>query len=614
MPLRAYASSGDQSTVHKHHPGYFLAALLACCGILGTTNMYHQHTARPDDPMMISMISYVAECAPKKDRSTPMEYGEFTKKLKLEIEKVRGRLNRVDSPRLSIGIDDNTHQISIDTRQKIDVISLLLYWSQVLGADVDVTTNSTLGVTNHALVGGDKKSSLLLSTSRSKSSASLFKEGGFSLNDLDYILMGYEKALTSAAAGLGPDNDHGHNSHKGNDPNNPMFRIFSGRPDGSGGGYEFIPIEGLDGEQLGPYMGGGPRGGNSRAQDPVAMLRSLGVEVYDKASGVMEGSNDDTETVLTWDHLAGYSQVKEMIEDTVVLSVLHPDIYDDIVRKTRMTYESNRPKAVLLEGPPGTGKTLTARILAQRCDRPLIHLRLESIVDKYFGESEKKLTKVFDACDMLEGAVIFIDEVDALASSRDRGEMHEATRRLLSIVLQRIEGFRGKGKSLLLCATNRKQDLDAALISRFDLCIKYDLPDFDTRKAIFARYAKQFGTPASNDKAASSSNNKGNSAEEAMSPLEKLAAASNGLSCRDIKEACENAERRWASKRVKTGQVLPNTQQHAQQVGGGIFSAIGRGKSSSNALPDVPTLEIYMDCLRQRVDSAIPGADRRYSA
>lgn len=124
-----------------------------------------------------------------------------------------------------------------------------------------------------------------------------------------------------------------------------------------------------------------------------------------------------------------------------------------------------------------------------------------------------------------------MDEVDALAGSRDVGGMHEATRRLLTLVLQRIEGFHGKSKTLLVCATNRKRDLDAALLSRFDLSIHYDLPNTSARQAIIKRYAKQF------------SSNKDS--------LNKLVDASQHLSCRDIKEACEQVERNWAAKLIR---------------------------------------------------------------
>lgn len=67
---------------------------------------------------------------------------------------------------------------------------------------------------------------------------------------------------------------------------------------------------------------------------------------------------------LTWDSLAGYERQKRDIEDTVLLSLSHPDIYDKITRGTRIIPEENRPKAVLFEGPPGTGKTTSAKIIA----------------------------------------------------------------------------------------------------------------------------------------------------------------------------------------------------------------------------------------------------------
>ncbi|CAN0402901.1 unnamed protein product, partial [Ectocarpus sp. 13 AM-2016] len=114
------------------------------------------------------------------------------------------------------------------------------------------------------------------------------------------------------------------------------------------------------------------------------------------------------------------------------------EVYDVIARKTRTQFESNRPRAVLFEGPPGTGKTVSARVIAGRSDRPMVHVPVENIMSKWYGESEKKLSAIFDACDEMGGAIIFIDEVDALAGSRSTGGMHEATRRVLSVILQKV--------------------------------------------------------------------------------------------------------------------------------------------------------------------------------
>jgi ATP-dependent 26S proteasome regulatory subunit len=69
--------------------------------------------------------------------------------------------------------------------------------------------------------------------------------------------------------------------------------------------------------------------------------------------------------------------------------------------------------------------------------------------------------------------------------------MHEASRRVLSTLLRKIDSFESSTDVLLICATNRKQDLDAAMLSRIDLSIKFSLPDKHSRAAIFKRYAKQ---------------------------------------------------------------------------------------------------------------------------
>ncbi len=177
-------------------------------------------------------------------------------------------------------------------------------------------------------------------------------------------------------------------------------------------------------------------------------------------------------------------------------------------------------------------------------ERPLIHLKLETFLSKYYGESNQKLSKILDLCDEMDGTIIFIDEIDSFASSRDTGDMHEETRRLLSVLLQRLEGFNGKGKSLLVCATNRKQDLDSALINRFDLSVKYSLPDEATRAAVFERYAKQLTAKS----------------------LATVAKASEGLSCRDIKEACEHAERRLATRKISKEPGVTDTPTEADYL------------------------------------------------
>ena len=111
-------------------------------------------------------------------------------------------------------------------------------------------------------------------------------------------------------------------------------------------------------------------------------------------------------------------------------------------------------------------------------------------MSKFYGESESRLAEIFEAAQAMGSVILFIDEVDSLATSREGG-LHEATRRILSTLLRKIDSFESDGEVLVICATNRKKDLDPALISRTDLSIRFELPDAETRMKIFQRYAKQ---------------------------------------------------------------------------------------------------------------------------
>lgn len=124
--------------------------------------------------------------------------------------------------------------------------------------------------------------------------------------------------------------------------------------------------------------------------------------------------------------------------------------------------------------------------------------------------------------------ILFIDEVDSLATSRESG-LHEATRRILSTLLRKIDSFESDGEVLVICATNRKKDLDPALLSRTDLSIRFELPDASTRAQIFQRYAKQLSE----------------------TELQTLGELAHHLSGRDISDICKDAERKWASKYIR---------------------------------------------------------------
>jgi hypothetical protein len=140
--------------------------------------------------------------------------------------------------------------------------------------------------------------------------------------------------------------------------------------------------------------------------------------------------------------------------------------------------------SALFGGPSGTGKTMAAQVLARSLGLDLLRVDLAGVVNKYIGETEKKLREVFDACED-SGAILFFDEADALFGSRT--QVKDAHDRFANIeidyLLQRIERFDG----VAILATNRRQDLDTAFVRRLRFVIEFLTPRPDERLALWQR-------------------------------------------------------------------------------------------------------------------------------
>jgi MoxR-like ATPase len=140
--------------------------------------------------------------------------------------------------------------------------------------------------------------------------------------------------------------------------------------------------------------------------------------------------------------------------------------------------------SALFGGPSGTGKTMAAQVLARALGIELLRVDLAGVVNKYIGETEKKLREVFDACED-SGALLFFDEADALFGMRT--QVKDAHDRFANIeidyLLQRIERFDG----VAILATNRRQDLDPAFVRRLRFVIEFQTPRPEERLALWRR-------------------------------------------------------------------------------------------------------------------------------
>jgi SpoVK/Ycf46/Vps4 family AAA+-type ATPase len=147
---------------------------------------------------------------------------------------------------------------------------------------------------------------------------------------------------------------------------------------------------------------------------------------------------------------------------------------------TRVHYEWGTARAwnegglaVLFAGAPGTGKTMAAEAIADALKLPLYRIDLSQVVNKYIGETEKNLRRLFDAADSAD-VILFFDEADALFGKRTEvKDAHDRYANLeISYLLERMERFRG----VAILATNRKKDLDEAFLRRLRFVVEFPLP------------------------------------------------------------------------------------------------------------------------------------------
>lgn len=183
------------------------------------------------------------------------------------------------------------------------------------------------------------------------------------------------------------------------------------------------------------------------------------------------------DTKISLDDIGGQPKAKEEIR-SLAYALSHPETY--------LRWGTRPPKGVLFEGPPGTGKTLLAKALAAETDASFFPVSVADVTSKWYGEAEKRIKKIFEDAAEAERAVIYFDEMDALTPSRD-GDSHEATKRVVSVILQHMDGMSAKDNVLVIASTNRAEAMDAAILrpGRFDQKIAVELPDKDGRKDIF---------------------------------------------------------------------------------------------------------------------------------
>ena len=193
------------------------------------------------------------------------------------------------------------------------------------------------------------------------------------------------------------------------------------------------------------------------------------------------------EDKLSFDDFGGLKEVVDRVRELIEVTLQHRD--------TLATIRARPIKGVLFTGPPGTGKTMLAQIIASQSEAAFYKISGPEIFSKWLGESENLLRKLFQVAAKDGKAIIFFDEIDSVAVERG-GTTHEASKRIVAQLLTLMDGFSSDDNVLVIAATNRPQDLDAAVRrpGRFDWEIEFPHPNERDREDILTKKASQHRT------------------------------------------------------------------------------------------------------------------------
>ncbi|QZA87679.1 CDC48 family AAA ATPase [Salinarchaeum sp. IM2453] len=245
---------------------------------------------------------------------------------------------------------------------------------------------------------------------------------------------------------------------------------------------------------FGPLSGSGKsvplKIASSEPSGTVVITDSTEIEISETPAEQITSDKSAPEGVpdVTYEDIGGLENELEQVREMIELPMRHPELFRQLGIEP--------PKGVLLHGPPGTGKTLMAKAVANEIDAHFQTISGPEIMSKYYGESEEQLREVFEEAEENEPAIIFIDEIDSIASKR--GETQgDVERRVVAQLLSLMDGLEELGQVTVIAATNRIDDIDPALRrgGRFDREIEVGVPDKEGRHEILQVHTR--GMPLS---------------------------------------------------------------------------------------------------------------------
>ncbi len=234
---------------------------------------------------------------------------------------------------------------------------------------------------------------------------------------------------------------------------------------------------------------------------------------------------------VRWEDIGGMKDLKQELMEAVEWPIKHPESF------TRLGVKP--PRGVLIYGPPGTGKTLLAKAVATESNANFISVKGPELLSKWVNETPQLVKKLFSKAKQVAPSIIFIDEIDSIASMRDNGGDSDKGMSAINQLLTEMDGLEALNDVVVIAATNRPDVLDPAILraGRCDRMIMSSVPDQESRKEIFRIHTRDM--PLSEDIS-----------------IDELAMLTEGYVGADIEVVCREAAILALREDIDTNKVL----------------------------------------------------------